>query len=92
MEYRRFGRTNLNLSVLSLGTMRCLDSPQLATETINKAISLGINHLETARGYGRSEMYVGLALKSDLLLSSRSSTKLLSLFTDFLSILEIEFS
>ncbi len=66
MEYRRFGKTNLNVSVFSLGTMRCLASPQLAIETINKAISIGINHLETARGYGQSETYLGLALKSDL--------------------------
>ena len=69
MEYRRFGKTNLNVSVFSLGTMRCLASPQLAIETINKAITIGINHLETARGYGQSETYLGLALKSDLSLS-----------------------
>ncbi|MDJ0574059.1 MAG: aldo/keto reductase [Xenococcaceae cyanobacterium MO_234.B1] len=66
MEYRRFGKTNLELSVFSLGTMRCLASPQLAQETISKAIALGINHLETARGYGQSETYLGLTLKSNL--------------------------
>lgn len=66
MEYRRFGKTNLNLSVFSLGTMRCLASPQLAEKTIKKAVSLGINHLETARGYGQSETYLGLTLKSNL--------------------------
>ncbi|MDJ0744219.1 MAG: aldo/keto reductase [Xenococcaceae cyanobacterium MO_167.B27] len=66
MEYRRFGQTNLNLSVFSLGTMRCLASPQLAQKTISKAIALGINHLETARGYGQSETYLGLTLKSNL--------------------------
>ena len=70
MEYRRFGRTNLNLSVFSLGTMR-LASPYLGTlreaslfTTIEKAIALGINHLETARGYGKSEEYLGLYLAS----------------------------
>ncbi len=63
MEYRRFGRTNLNLSVFSLGTMR-LASPQVALTTIEKAIALGINHLETARGYGKSEEYLGLYLAS----------------------------
>ena len=46
--------------------MRCLASPQLAQETISKAIALGINHLETARGYGQSETYLGLTLKSNL--------------------------
>lgn len=66
MHYRRFGKTNLNLSLFSLGTMRCLASPQLAIATIQKAIALGINHLETARGYGKSEEYLGLALQSGL--------------------------
>ena len=66
MQYRRFGKTNLNLSLFSLGTMRCLASPQLAISTIKNAIALGINHLETARGYGKSEEYLGLALQSGL--------------------------
>ncbi len=63
MRQRRFGKTNLSLSVFSLGTMRCLASPKIATATIEKAIALGINHLETAKGYGNSEVYLGLALK-----------------------------
>ena len=62
MRQRRFGKTNLNLSVFSLGTMR-LASPQTSRQTIAKAISLGINHLETARGYGQSEVYLGQALQ-----------------------------
>ncbi len=66
MQYRRFGKTNLNLSLFSLGTMRCLASPQLAISTIKNAIALGINHLETARGYGKSEEYLGLAVQSGL--------------------------
>ena len=63
MEYRRFGRTELNLSVFSLGTMG-LASPQMALTTISKAVSFGINHIETARGYGKSEEYIGLYLQS----------------------------
>jgi uncharacterized protein len=63
MRLRRFGKTNLELSVFSLGTMRCLASPQNSRQTIQKAIALGINHLETARGYGQSEQYVGQALQ-----------------------------
>ena len=62
MRQRRFGKTNLNLSVFSLGTMR-LASPQTSRQTIAKAISWGINHLETARGYGQSEVYLGQALQ-----------------------------
>ncbi|WP_026082440.1 aldo/keto reductase [Mastigocladopsis repens] len=62
MQYRRFGKTNLRLSVFSLGTMRCNASPENAWQTIHKAIALGINHVETARGYGKSEEYLGEAL------------------------------
>ncbi|MGF1589203.1 MAG: aldo/keto reductase [Pleurocapsa sp.] len=63
MRQRRFGQTNLNLSVFSLGTMRCLASPQIYRQTLKGAIALGINHLETARGYGQSECYLGQALQ-----------------------------
>ncbi len=66
MRYRRFGKTNLQLSVFSLGTMRYLDSPENAYRTIEAAINLGINHLETARGYGRSEEFLGRAIAAGL--------------------------
>ncbi|QLE43382.1 aldo/keto reductase [Nostoc sp. C052] len=66
MQYRRFGKTNLRLSVFSLGTMRYLASFENAHQTIEKALALGINHLETARGYGKSEEYLGRALKAGL--------------------------
>jgi uncharacterized protein len=63
LQYRRFGRTELSLSNFSLGTMRCLSSPQVFYQTVNRAIELGINHLETAPSYGRSEEYLGLAFQ-----------------------------
>ena len=63
MQKRRFGKTNLDLSVFSLGTMRCLASPQTTHNTVREAFSLGINHLETASGYGQSENYIGQALQ-----------------------------
>jgi uncharacterized protein len=46
--------------------MRCLADPEIAYQTIYTAISCGINHLETARGYGQSEAYLGLALQREL--------------------------
>jgi uncharacterized protein len=46
--------------------MRCLRDPETAYQTIRQAVSLGINHLETARGYGQSETYLGLALQREL--------------------------
>ncbi|NJL03032.1 MAG: aldo/keto reductase [Spirulinaceae cyanobacterium SM2_1_0] len=69
MQYRRFGRTNRYLSVFSLGTMRCLSSAETVRQTVVRALELGINHIETARGYGQSEVYLGQALQSDLPLS-----------------------
>lgn len=59
MQYRRFGRTELNLSVFSLGTMRCLASPAVFGATLQQGLDLGINHIETARGYGTSERWLG---------------------------------
>jgi predicted aldo/keto reductase-like oxidoreductase len=63
MRYRRFGKTNLQLSVFSLGMMHCCHSELNLAKTLKKAISLGINHFETARAYGKSEQYLGLALE-----------------------------
>ncbi len=66
MRYRRFGRTGLRLSVFSLGTMRYLASKDNACRTVQQAVSQGINHFETARGYGSSEQYLGEALLAGL--------------------------
>ncbi len=66
MHYRRFGKTNLNLSVFSLGTMRYLASAANAAATVHQALTLGINHLETAQAYGQSETYLGAVLQTPL--------------------------
>ncbi len=66
MLYRRFGKTNLELSVFSCGTMRCLESIAIFQDTVKEAIAQGVNHIETARGYGKSEIYLGEALRSGL--------------------------
>jgi len=75
MNYRRFGRTNLQMPVFSCGGMRYqhkwqdvapADVPRANQEnleaTIHRALELGINHIETARGYGSSEMQLGWVL------------------------------
>ncbi|TAD78421.1 MAG: aldo/keto reductase [Oscillatoriales cyanobacterium] len=79
MDRRRFGKTNLELSVFSLGTMRCLSSPEQAATVLQSAIALGINHLETARGYGASEAFLGQAIAAGLVPRDRVviTTKLL---------------
>ena len=72
MQYRRFGKTELTVPVFTLGGMRIPfgedDSEAAAKEenavrTVCKAVELGLTHLETARGYGNSEVLYGKALK-----------------------------
>lgn len=46
--------------------MRCLGSEDGVHQTVRQAIALGINHLETARGYGNSEWLLGRVLKAGL--------------------------
>lgn len=67
MEYRRFGKTNLPISLFSLGTMRGLSDSSSFTKTLHQALNNGINHIETAAAYGNSERYIGAALPSQTL-------------------------
>ncbi len=75
MRYRRFGRTELQMPVISCGGMRYQykwqdvapseippDNQANLEATIHRAVELGINHIETARGYGSSEMQLGYVL------------------------------
>jgi len=62
MQYRRFGKTDLRLSVFSLGTMRGLQCQDTFCATVSRALELGINHIETAQGYGPSEVWLGECL------------------------------
>jgi len=75
MKYRRFGRTELALPVISCGGMRYqfkwqdvapdqipADNQANLEACIHRALELGINHIETARGYGTSEMQLGRIL------------------------------
>lgn len=72
MRYRRFGKTELELPVISCGGMRYqhkwqdvepgeipADSQANLEACIRRALELGIPHIETARGYGTSEMQLG---------------------------------
>ena len=75
MEYRRFGKTNEMISVITLGGMRYKHGwtpprNHLPKESVNncigttrQALTMGINHIETAYGYGKSENLYGIALK-----------------------------
>ena len=72
MQYRRFGRTEIQMPVFSCGGMRYQhkwqdvplsnipsDSQANLEATIRRSLELGIHHIETARGYGTSEMQLG---------------------------------
>ncbi len=45
--------------------MRYLESEENAVKTIYQALNMGVNHIETAIGYGNSEKYLGKALLSE---------------------------
>ncbi|MGD1716805.1 aldo/keto reductase [Dapis sp. BLCC M172] len=72
MQYRRFGRTELSMPVFSCGGMRYQyqwqdvpknqippNNQENLENTIRRSLECGINHIETARGYGTSEMQLG---------------------------------
>ncbi len=70
MEYRRLGRTGLNVSTLSLGSGgpnrfgQWLYAPaKNIIRLVRHALELGINFFDTASTYGRSESLLGEALQ-----------------------------
>ncbi|MCE9559370.1 MAG: aldo/keto reductase [Armatimonadetes bacterium] len=75
MKYRRFGRTEITMPVITCGGMRYQHSwsdkdegaitpenQENLERTIHSALERGINHIETARGYGTSEVQLGRVL------------------------------
>lgn len=92
MLYRRFGKTEIQMPVFSTGGMRYqqgwkdVDFSEIEKKnqenleaTIHKSIEVGINHIETARGYGTSEMQLGKVLptfnRSDLIVQTKVGVK-----------------
>ena len=88
MEYRRFGKTEENISVITLGGMRFkngwnpprahlpAESVRNCIEITRQALELGINHFETAHGYMKSENLYGVAFKE--LGAPRESLKMMT--------------
>jgi aryl-alcohol dehydrogenase-like predicted oxidoreductase len=77
MNYRRLGRTGLQVSEISLGTVELgLDygvpvagehlrpAEDQAAYLLNRSLDLGVNFIDTARAYGVSEEVIGRALKT----------------------------
>lgn len=63
MQYRDFGKTGIKVSALGFGAMRLPQSEQESIELMRKAMDLGVNYIDTAFGYGDSEIKVGKAVK-----------------------------
>ena len=71
MQYANLGRTNLRLSALGLGTVQLgmaygwdqqpPPPDHRAIGLIRRALDLGVNYIDTAAAYGRSESLVGRA-------------------------------
>ena len=89
MQYRRFGRTNLNIPILSLGGMRFqkswdqLDFSEVSDEEQNKvenildlATQYGLSHVETAKYYGTSEVQLGMCFKNTKKIPNIIQTKI----------------
>lgn len=64
MEKRRLGRTGLEISLMSMGGIPFQRSDAKNTVAImRRALELGVNFIDTARGYTVSENYIGQGLK-----------------------------
>ncbi|MBN1476110.1 aldo/keto reductase, partial [Candidatus Sumerlaeota bacterium] len=89
---RRFGRTGLDISIFTLGGMRHMHSwkdlgeDEIPAEslrnveaTLHRAWEVGINHFDTARGYGTSELEMGRFLgdfpRDELVITTKVSPR-----------------
>lgn len=76
MKYRQLGRTGLDISEISFGAVEIglaygipvdgkveKPSEKDAHDLLHAALDMGINYIDTARGYGESEAIIGRALK-----------------------------
>ena len=63
MLYRRLGRTDLQVSELCYGAARGYQDQQQFIATVHACLEAGINLIDTAGGYGDSELVLGEALR-----------------------------
>ncbi len=63
MRYRDLGMTGLKVSAIGFGGIKLPKvGEQEAIDTLNRALDLGINFIDTARDYGDSERKIGVVL------------------------------
>jgi aryl-alcohol dehydrogenase-like predicted oxidoreductase len=75
MEFRRLGRTNLKVSLISLGgaQLEAVDELQ-AKRVIDKAVSYKINFIDTATKYKEEKLNLALRDKQDEIIVASKST------------------
>ena len=76
MQYTNLGSTGLKVSRICLGAMNFnnFDGEAEYIKIINEAIKMGINFIDTADAYGKSEEVVGKALvgkREDIVLATK---------------------
>ena len=79
MKYRELGITGIEVSCLGLGCGQLGSSrTEYAIRMVHRALELGVNYFDTARGYWDSEVKLGLGLKGareTVYVSSKTAAK-----------------
>jgi len=66
MQYRKLGNTGFEVSAIGFGAaMLGSSNIEYAVNVVRRALELGVNYFDTARGYWDSEIKLGLALKGN---------------------------
>jgi hypothetical protein len=64
LERRRLGKTGLEITLFGFGAIKFPHvSAEEAAASLDRALDLGVNFIDTARGYGDSEVKIGPVLK-----------------------------
>ncbi len=79
MRYKKLGRTGIRASVIGYGGIKLpLLSQDLANATMDRALDLGVNFIDTARNYGDSERKIGVATRGgrdDFYIATKTSRR-----------------
>ncbi len=79
MQYRELGRTGLRVSSIGLGCVQLASSrTEVAVPIVQRALELGVNYFDVAKGYGDAEIKLGLGVadcRDNVILSSKTCAK-----------------
>lgn len=79
MQYRELGRTGLQVSGIGLGCVQLASSrTEVAVSIVRRALALGVNYFDVAKGYGDAEIKLGLGVadcRETVILSTKTGAK-----------------